>query len=60
MEIDRKIADLKELREELVCLLDQCARATVVNCIILDALAPAGIKRQNIEALFPHRIGEVE
>lgn len=61
MEIDRKIADLNALREELVCLLDQCARGTVANCSILDALAPAGIKRRNTETIFPHRkIGETE
>lgn len=55
MEIDRKIVDLKALREELICLLEQCEQGTVANCRILDALAPAGIQRQDGDALFQCR-----
>lgn len=39
-EIDRKIDDLRALRHELDGLLSQCARGTIAECRILDALGP--------------------
>lgn len=40
-EIDRKIADLKALRAELVGRLDCCEGPTISDCRIIEALAPA-------------------
>lgn len=40
--IDRKIADLQALRDELVRLLADCGRSTIGECRIVDALAPRG------------------
>ena len=39
-DVDRKIADLKELRRELGSLIRQCHHGTIAECRILDALAP--------------------
>ncbi|MBI0477077.1 MerR family transcriptional regulator [Sphingomonas sp. MA1305] len=39
-EIDRKLADLKALRGELVRRLDSCVRGPIADCRIIDALAP--------------------
>lgn len=39
-EIDRKIADLRSLRGELVRRLDSCSGATIADCRIIEALAP--------------------
>ncbi len=39
-EVDRKIADLTALRQELGSLIRQCKRGTVADCRIIDALAP--------------------
>lgn len=41
-EVDRKIADLTALRLELARLLDQCRQDKISECLILEALAPAG------------------
>lgn len=54
-EINRKIADLNALREELVRLLDQCEQGTIAHCLILDALAPAGLEGQDTDATFQRR-----
>lgn len=40
-EIDRKIADLQALRQELARLLVQCQHGTVAECRIIEALAPS-------------------
>lgn len=45
-EIDRKIADLQALRDELVRHLDCCGRSTVAECRIIEALAPAAASAQ--------------
>lgn len=42
-QVDQKIADLRALRDELVHLIEQCARGTVAGCRILDSLAPKDI-----------------
>lgn len=39
--VDRKLADLTALREELSHLIAQCGRGSIAECRILDALAPA-------------------
>lgn len=39
-EIDRKIADLMALRDELDRVIGSCSRGTVADCKIIDALAP--------------------
>lgn len=39
-EIDRKVADLRALRGELVRRLDTCAGSTIADCQIIEALAP--------------------
>ncbi len=39
-EVDRKIADLTALRQELGSLVRQCKRGTIAECRIIDALAP--------------------
>jgi Cu(I)-responsive transcriptional regulator len=58
-ENDRKIADLNALREELVHLLGQCEQGTIAHCLILDALAPAGLEgtahRRDVSAPDPGR-----
>lgn len=41
-EIDRKIADLRSLRGELVRRLESCSGATIAHCRIIEALAPTG------------------
>ncbi|MDG2532549.1 helix-turn-helix domain-containing protein [Sphingomonas sp. HITSZ_GF] len=38
--IDRKLADLQALRSELVLRLDACARETIADCRIIEALLP--------------------
>lgn len=40
-EIDRKIADLTSLREELATRIDACSSNRVAECRILEALSPA-------------------
>lgn len=40
-EVERKLAALTALRRELDALIRQCRHATVADCRILDALAPA-------------------
>jgi Cu(I)-responsive transcriptional regulator len=40
-EIERKIADLHSLRDELADLLDRCGQGTVAACRIIETLAPA-------------------
>lgn len=40
-EVERKIADLTALRDELADVLGRCSRGTVAECRIIDALAPA-------------------
>lgn len=39
-DVERKIADLEKLRQELKGLITQCHRGTIAECRILDALAP--------------------
>ncbi|MBK8160986.1 MAG: helix-turn-helix domain-containing protein [Rhodospirillaceae bacterium] len=39
-DVDRKIADLKELRRELNALVRQCHSGRIAECRILEALAP--------------------
>jgi len=39
-EIDRKLADLGALRDQLVRRLDRCAGSTIAECRIIEALAP--------------------
>lgn len=39
-EVDRKIADLIALRQELSSLISQCRQGTVADCRILEALGP--------------------
>lgn len=43
-EIERKIADLTALGQELKSLLDCCGRKTISDCRILEALAPASME----------------
>jgi Cu(I)-responsive transcriptional regulator len=40
--IDRKLADLQALRSELSRLIGDCRQGTVAECLIIEALAPAG------------------
>ncbi len=40
-EVDRKIADLKALRQELAQVITSCKGGTTAECRILEALAPA-------------------
>jgi len=40
-EIDEKIASLTAMRDALVDVLDQCARTTIHECRVVDALSPA-------------------
>ncbi|NHN86253.1 MerR family DNA-binding protein [Acetobacter musti] len=40
MEIDRKIRDLRSLRQELSELLKQCQHGKIGECRIIDALGP--------------------
>ena len=40
-EIDRKLADLRALRGELMRRLDSCRGTTIADCRIIEALAPA-------------------
>jgi Cu(I)-responsive transcriptional regulator len=40
-DVDRKIADLTALRQELDNLISQCGRGTVAECRIIEALAPS-------------------
>jgi Cu(I)-responsive transcriptional regulator len=41
--VTRKLADLVALRRELDALIRQCRHATVAECRIIEALAPAGV-----------------
>ena len=40
-DVDRKIADLTALRDELSSLIEQCGCGTIADCRIIDALAPS-------------------
>jgi Cu(I)-responsive transcriptional regulator len=40
-EVERKIADLHALRDELADLIGRCRRGTVAECRIIETLAPA-------------------
>jgi len=40
-EVERKIADLNALRDELADLIGLCRRGTVAECRIIETLAPA-------------------
>lgn len=40
-EVDRKIADLQALRQELDALIGQCRHGSVSECRIIEALAPS-------------------
>lgn len=40
-EIDRKIADLAALRQELAARIDACSSRRIAECRILEALSPA-------------------
>lgn len=40
-EVERKIADLTALRDELTDLIGRCRRGTVAECRIIETLAPA-------------------
>jgi DNA-binding transcriptional MerR regulator len=39
-EVERKIADLRALRQELRDMIGQCRHGTVANCRIIEALSP--------------------
>lgn len=41
-EIDRKVADLSALREELDRVIGSCRHGTVADCKIIESLAPRG------------------
>jgi Cu(I)-responsive transcriptional regulator len=40
VEIERKIADLTALRDELSDMIERCGRGTVADCRIIETLAP--------------------
>lgn len=40
-EVERKIADLNALRDELTDVINRCKHGTVADCRIIGALAPA-------------------
>lgn len=40
-EVERKIADLNALRDELADVIGRCQRGTVADCRIIETLAPA-------------------
>jgi Cu(I)-responsive transcriptional regulator len=40
-DIERKMADLQKLRDELLSMIGQCRRGKIADCRILDSLAPA-------------------
>ncbi len=40
-EVERKIADLTALRDELTDLIHRCRRGTIAECRIIETLAPA-------------------
>jgi Cu(I)-responsive transcriptional regulator len=44
-EIDRKIADLAELRAELGRVIGSCSHGTVADCKIIETLAPRAAAR---------------
>jgi Cu(I)-responsive transcriptional regulator len=39
--VERKIADLAALRDELADLIGQCGRGTIAECRIIETLAPS-------------------
>ncbi len=39
-DVERKIADLNALRNELADLIGRCRRGTVAECRIIETLAP--------------------
>ncbi len=42
-EVERKIADLTSLRDELTDLISRCRRGTIAECRIIETLAPASV-----------------
>ena len=40
-EVDRKLADLKALRQELDRIINQCGCGTIAECRIIESLAPS-------------------
>lgn len=40
-DVDRKIDDLRALRDELSSVIEQCGCGTIAECRILEALAPS-------------------
>ena len=40
-DVDRKIGDLRALRNELASIIEQCGRGTIAECCIIEALAPS-------------------
>ena len=38
-DVDRKIGDLRALRNELAVIIEQCSRGTIAECCIIEALA---------------------
>lgn len=43
VEIERKIADLTALRDELSDMIGRCGRGTVADCRIIETLAPPAL-----------------
>jgi len=50
-DVDRKIIDLKSLRDELSSLIERCSCGTIADCRIIDALAPSPPDSTKSEAL---------
>jgi Cu(I)-responsive transcriptional regulator len=42
-EVERKIADLGVLRDELASIIGQCRQGTIADCRIIEALAPRAV-----------------
>lgn len=40
-DVDRKIADLRQLRRELSAMIASCAQGSVADCRIIESLSPA-------------------
>jgi DNA-binding transcriptional MerR regulator len=53
-EVERKLADLTALRQELTALLGQCRHGTVAECRIIEALAPASCAPLHLEGMRPN------
>lgn len=41
-EVERKIADLQSLKNELDRMIDRCGRGVVADCRIIESLSPGG------------------